>query len=82
MRSGMNVFELGCFLVCCCVSFLVVAPLVLNLKLGWPGWIIGLPLGFFSCFAFFQGLFTVAGVVEDRLRRRWGVQQSDEDAET
>ena len=82
MRSGMNIFELGCFLLCCFVGVLVAAPLVVHFRLGWAGWIIGLPLGFFGCFAFFQGLSALLGAVEDRFRQRRGIRQSDGDDET
>jgi hypothetical protein len=76
MRPGMNVFELGCFVLCCFVSLLVVGPLVIHFKLGWIGWIVGLPLGFFGCFGFISTLFWLVEVLtvrpEDRLvDNRW-----------
>src|SRR5438876_194178 len=55
-------------MLCCTVSLRVIGPLAIHFKLGWAGWIVGLPLGFFGCFGFFQGLFAVAGVVGNRFR--------------
>jgi hypothetical protein len=69
MRSGMNVFELGCFILCSFVSLLVIGPLVVHFKLGWAGWFVGLPLGFFGCFFCISALLWVVDVLFKGLRR-------------
>ncbi len=75
MRPGMNVIELGCFMLCCLAAFLIGAPL--GLKFGVAGWILGVPLGFFGGFGFFQGLLWLVCTIYEMFSRRRHAARSD-----